>query len=1496
MVKPKNEAEQIAWDKTFDKQRQDVIDKSGMEIEEEARQYSTAEEFVAAQFNKKPEYGMSHRPTWEEMPPASNLLEGGIIPDDVYTHPEYSIASGRSLKTDKAARESWKVLQDIRNKPDAIITVYRATRKNELNTGDWVTLSEEYASNSIDPTSNEKVYSFQVKAKDVILAGDDINEFGYYPREKLTQIWNKSQQPTMAKGTSVQGAMEQTAKEEIPQPENTPIVYTDIAGSKSKALPSKIMEYGGVILGQRDITLGMGKVSDVYAFVNGEWRRLQGDTKLYKNNIKDLVDKAKSKFKDELVEQPQVSQEKGATKSPQAGNLPSKTSTAQALAGAIPNTIKAGAPLDVIRRSEIAKKLSEQLNVPIRRGKFREKASGIYKQGKEIIRIKSGNIATIAHEIGHLIDERYNLSKDISLKEMNALLQEYPDPKNKHQEAFGEFLRYYITQPLKAKDLAPKFTSVFDNFLEDNQDVKEAILTAKDDYNRWTQLPSTAKVASQINTDPPQTDKTLKQTLNNIYTSAWDSLYPIRDFVKKAEKQGIKLEAAEDPYILARLLKGVVGRANTFMETGTFGRDLFTQKGGKYKGKSLRQVLEPVSDNLDNLRIYLVSRRTVELSGRGIETGINPNDAKQSVAELESQYPNFNAVAEELYTYQRELLEYVEESGLISKDTLKKLAAKSKDYVPFYRVMEELQSNGHMGKGFTNIRDGIKKIRGSEREIVDPLESIVKNTYALIDAADRNQVGIALANLAEKDKVLYQMFEKVPNPMAKVAEVTAKDLGISLDGLTEEETERVFNVFRPSMFNPKDNVVSVVMDGKKSFYQVDPELYKAITAIEREDVNIMIRLLAYPAKWLRAGAVLNPDFWLLKNPVRDTLSAFVYSKYGFIPIVDTIRGTFEYLKKGEMYNLWRASGGERSMLVSLDREYLQKSFSEVLKGKPKVEYLKHPLEALQIFAEFTESGTRIGEFMRGVRKGATPIQSGFDSREVTLDFAVMGAKTRSWNMITAFFNSNMRGVDKLVREATQRPLNFAPKIILGIMLPSILLYLVNKDDERYKEIPQWERDLFWIFFVGDQILRIPKPFEVGILFGSIPERIMEYIDNRDPDVLKESLSNLLSSMNPGIVPTGLSPLLENMANYSFFLQRNIVPDSEEGLPYELQYSIYTPEIIKKFGDWLNYSPRKIENLLSGYTAGLGDYTIKTLDGLLKNTGILPDPIIPTPELKDYPVIGALIARNPYGSGSTSVNSFYNKLGELEGYESALKSYIEQENEAKYNEYMTAHPETMFMFDYDTGSYYSASARYLRRVSRDLADLRKKQEEIYLSNDLTSDEKRQLINEIDVLVTDTARLAVEYLETMPNEFSEDGSSPLKEMRTSYFDYVGELPAYLRDYYNESKIDIDEGTASKYLQAITKQKESDIPLTERYYTDTQGAKSSVKYKYREDNPEIDAALNFWGYVTTLRSDEARRQLEKMADKYGIPYDAFPALAKSVSDKSTPTLPTGITDILK
>ena len=35
---------------------------------------------------------------------------------------------------------------------------------------------------------------------------------------------------------------------------------------------------------------------------------------------------------------------------------------------------------------------------------------------------------------------------------------------------------------------------------------------------------------------------------------------------------------------------------------------------------------------------------------------------------------------------------------------------------------------------------------------------------------------------------------------------------------------------------------------------------------------------------------------------------------------------------------------------------------------------------------------------------------------------------------------------------------------------------MNKDDERYQELPQWEKDTFWIIPGKENVYRIPKPF------------------------------------------------------------------------------------------------------------------------------------------------------------------------------------------------------------------------------------------------------------------------------------------------------------------------------------------------------------------------------------------------------------------------------------
>ena len=77
-------------------------------------------------------------------------------------------------------QESIDSLMAIKDKPDATVTVYRAAPKKELNDGDWITLSKKYAQQEAQ-TESVPVHEFKVKAKDIQFAGDDINEFGYFP-------------------------------------------------------------------------------------------------------------------------------------------------------------------------------------------------------------------------------------------------------------------------------------------------------------------------------------------------------------------------------------------------------------------------------------------------------------------------------------------------------------------------------------------------------------------------------------------------------------------------------------------------------------------------------------------------------------------------------------------------------------------------------------------------------------------------------------------------------------------------------------------------------------------------------------------------------------------------------------------------------------------------------------------------------------------------------------------------------------------------------------------------------------------------------------------------------------------------------------------------------------------------------------------------------------------------------------------------------------------
>jgi hypothetical protein len=130
---------------------------------------------------KETDYFMNHRPS-NDYGNASNF-ENNM--SGIFEHPEWYMNMNEPYNI-----QSLNALKKVRNNPEADITIYRATIGDKINPGDWVTPSKKYAEyhNQSQFDGKANILEMKVKAKDVLFAGDDINEFGYFPTETRNSL------------------------------------------------------------------------------------------------------------------------------------------------------------------------------------------------------------------------------------------------------------------------------------------------------------------------------------------------------------------------------------------------------------------------------------------------------------------------------------------------------------------------------------------------------------------------------------------------------------------------------------------------------------------------------------------------------------------------------------------------------------------------------------------------------------------------------------------------------------------------------------------------------------------------------------------------------------------------------------------------------------------------------------------------------------------------------------------------------------------------------------------------------------------------------------------------------------------------------------------------------------------------------------------------------------------------------------------------------------
>jgi hypothetical protein len=980
-------------------------------------------------------------------------------------------------------------------------------------------------------------------------------------------------------------------------------------------------------------------------------------------------------------------------------------------------------PPEGLRRSKMIARAEKVLKLPLRTGKIRGKKLGVYKPKPKVARIKKANdVEAALHEVGHHVRRLLGIREKMP-PEVQRLA--YEGAKDVHEEGFAEFFRLFVTQESKAKKEAPEFYREFSDHLAKYKDVENLVIETRQSWNEWVAMPSVQKVMSIIR--PGRVKKTLP-TVNEIYTSVKDALYPIKLARDLAADRGHTFNPSEDPYILARVTRGWPRMAEQFLRWGTFQLKKSGPRAVEFTGPAYLDIIKPIekAGQRHLFDAYLVARRASSDPRilKGFERVLSEKDFNQTIRELD---PMFKKTAEKLDAYQSELVDFLADSGRISTDLAQRIRAENPFYAPFYRVMDgEAPVGGLSSKKFSQVMSPIKRLKGSSREIISPTESVLYNTYAIMNSATRNRVGNALMRMAEMEG-MGDVIEKVPvklkpqkvtlqeavrsikkslasaetdkatdfeavlsemmghqRDVKKVLrEIRKTEKGEDLElakiesiiekaGMTPEDlflVNETITTFRPD-YTPRANEAIFYRNGKPEVYELSPELAKAVANVDASSINAIVKILSLPAKTLRAGAtVFSPEFGI-RNPVRDQLVAFIQSKYGYKPGLDLFRGIFHMAKKTELWQNYNASGAANANIVSVDRDYLSKNLRGLISKSEVKHMVKHPLEIIQRISEYGEEATRMGEFARAFKANGGDLNALYDAairgKEVSVDFSRLGGPgARALNLITAFWNARLEGLDQMRKTFQEQPAQASLKAFMAVTLPSVLLWYQQRDDPYYQELPAWRRALMWNFVFHkedgslDWVLSIPKPFEYGQIFGTLPEMALESMYEQDPEALVDALKQLGKSLEMVPLPTGLIPLGEWWANESWFFDRPIVGRSKEGLDPYLQFGRWTSETVKLVAEMMDKvpglrkvaSPQKIENLIHGYTAAAGRLALESSDQMLDWLGVTDAPPDPSMTLADIPGIRALAARFP-SANANSIEKFYKMYeSEMQAWES-----------------------------------------------------------------------------------------------------------------------------------------------------------------------------------------------------------------------------------------------------
>jgi hypothetical protein len=546
------------------------------------------------------------------------------------------------------------------------------------------------------------------------------------------------------------------------------------------------------------------------------------------------------------------------------------------------------------------------------------------------------------------------------------------------------------------------------------------------------------------------------------------------------------------------------------------------------------------------------------------------------------------------------------------------------------------------------------------------------------------------------------------------------------------------------------NSVSFKIAGKRYTAIIeDPLIYQSMLPANEIPMGIIFEtMFRLPANVLRELIIRDPGY-MVANMFRDTLSTYVTTGAEVVPLWGTAKGFAGDIEK--LRKLGVIGGYDLRMDKNGVRDFYNKEAKKMgmVAGVNWLNPVMTAWDVLGRISERSEAGTRLAVYEDILKRTGNEVEAQYQALSV-MNYGRRGNNPllRMLTAVVPFLNARIQGLDKLYQAVrgrvgaqyktdtsgkiipeTQRRKNFARFMFRAGLITGItaMYYAMVSDDDEYENASPEIRDNYYIIPVikGDMeagepglSVRLPIPFEIGILFKVFPERLIAgiYGDDTSKD-FKDSMKRALVStlgMNP--IPQAVLPIGEAMVNKDLYTGRPIVPYYMENLLPEQQKTFYTNVFAEGIANKMGFSPMKVDHVLRGYGGTLGGYFLQAIDSMARENEM----ILPSTEWYQKPFIKRFFTT---ANQPGLQNKFYELKNDVDGITQTINRLNE---EGRYDELATFYAKNGHMYE------MRKDLNYLEKQITRLRDQRKIIEQM----DIDPESKRQQIEQINMMISAT----------------------------------------------------------------------------------------------------------------------------------------------------------------